>query len=80
MYSLLSPEMLFQEAKPVQLWTERGDHTNAREEEGRQEGDEEEEVGAPGCGKGRWTDHLPILFSTGSKRRFLANGCQEEGR
>ena len=60
-----SPEMLIRAADPVQIWTERGDLTNAGQEEGRsQEGrNEEEEVGAPGfSGKGGWTDHLPVLF------------------
>jgi len=38
----------------VQPWTERGDLLNAGEEEGSQEGDQEEEVGAPGK-KGGWS-------------------------
>jgi hypothetical protein len=66
--------MLIGAADLVHIWTERGDLKHAGEEEGRsQEGrNEEEEVGAPGCGgKGRWTDHLPILSFPVSKRRTL---------
>src|SRR6266699_3279526 len=37
----------------VPLWTERGDPLNAGQEEGCQEGDQEEEVSAPGK-KGGW--------------------------
>ena len=45
----LSPEMLTR-GTTVQIWTERGDPLNAGQEEGCQEGDQEEEVGAPGKG------------------------------
>ena len=56
MSSSLSPEMLTR-GSSVHAWTERGDLTNAGEEEGCQEGRlEEEEVGAPGT-MGGWTDH-----------------------
>ena len=48
----LSPEMLTR-GTTVQIWTERGDPLNAGQEEGCQEGDQEEEVGAPGK-KGGW--------------------------
>jgi hypothetical protein len=44
----------------VHFWTERGDLTNGREEEGCEEGSEEEEVSAPGK-KGGWTDHPPCF-------------------
>ena len=52
MRSPLSPEMLNRGAT-VPLWTERGDPLNAGQEEGCQEGDQEEEVSAPGK-KGGW--------------------------
>ena len=50
MRSPLSPDMLTRGPHSVHSWTERGDLTNAGEEEGCQEGDEEEEVSAPGKG------------------------------
>ena len=54
--------MLEMKAEPVHAWTERGDLTNAREEEGGQEGLEEEEVnGCPGKG-GVSTFTLPSFF------------------
>ena len=61
MRGLLSPEMLKRGAT-VQIWTERGDPLNAGQEEGSQEGDQEEEVGAPGK-KGGWsfTPHFSLV-------------------
>ena len=60
-----SPDILergAQFAQFVHAWTERGDLTNAREEEGGQEGLEEEEVN--GCpGKGGVSIHPPVFFS-----------------
>jgi hypothetical protein len=46
----------------VQFWTERGDPLNAGQEEGCQEGDQEEEVSAPGK-KGGWliTPHFSLV-------------------
>ena len=62
MSSPLSPEML-NRGSSVHAWTERGDLENAGQEEGSEEGDQEEEVRAPGCGlKGGWTDHPPVHF------------------
>ena len=57
----LSPEILKRGAT-VQIWTERGDPLNAGQEEGSQEGDKEEEVGAPGK-KGGWsfTPHFSLV-------------------
>ena len=61
MRGLLSPEMLKRGAT-VQIWTERGDPLNAGQEEGCQEGNQEEEVGAPGK-KGGWsiTPHFSLV-------------------
>lgn len=54
-------EMLASEVASVHVWTERGDLKDAGEEEGREEGNEEEEVSGPG-NKGGWTDHPPRSF------------------
>ena len=50
------------EGSPSIHWTERGDLNDGREEEGRQEGGQEEEVGCLGD-LGGWTDHPPASFS-----------------
>lgn len=53
-----SPDMWETGVNFVHSWTERGDLTNAREEEGGQEGLEEEEVnGCPGKGG---VNHSPL--------------------
>ena len=58
----------------VHAWTERGDYTNAREEEGGQEGHEEEEV--TGCpGKGGVSIHPPVFFQR-PEARAHQGGCE----
>jgi hypothetical protein len=44
----------------VHFWTERGDLKDAGEEEGREEGNEEEEVSGPGI-RGGGPITLPVL-------------------
>jgi hypothetical protein len=65
--------MLIRGADPVQIWTERGDLTNAGEEEGCQEGrNQEEEVGAPGCvGRGGGPITSPFFFPDSKRRSKL---------
>ena len=69
MRSPLSPEMLNRGAT-VQVWTERGDPLNAGQEEGCQEGDQEEEVSAPGK-KGGWRI-TPHFFLVGELTASIA--------
>ena len=56
-----SPDILEMRAEFVHAWTERGDHTNAREEEGGQEGLEEEEVTRLPGERGGEHIHPPVL-------------------
>ena len=64
-----SPDILEWGQSLVHLWTERGDLTDASQEEGRKEGDEEEEVrGCPGKG-GSSVSRPPSFFAVlGSTR------------
>jgi hypothetical protein len=65
-----SPDMWERGVLFVQAWTERGDLTNAREEEGGQEGLEEEEVN--GCpGKGGVNDS-PLRLFLGARKASVA--------
>ena len=65
-----SPDILGMRVQNVHAWTERGDLTNAREEEGGQEGLEEEEVnGCPGKG-GVSHSPLPLYFGARMNERF----------
>lgn len=61
--SMSSPsarEMLARGRTFVHVWTERGDLKDAGEEEGREEGNEEEEVSGPGT-RGGGPITLPVL-------------------
>ena len=53
-------EMLARGMASVHFWTERGDLKDAGEEEGREEGNEEEEVSGPGI-RGGGPITLPVL-------------------
>jgi hypothetical protein len=52
--------MLARGVASVHFWTERGDLKDAGEEEGREEGNEEEEVSGPGI-RGGGPITLPVL-------------------
>ena len=70
----LSPDMLKRGANPVHFWTERGDLNDAGEEEGCQEGDQEEEVSAPGKrGGGPITLPSPFRELTAPCRQIHSN-------
>jgi hypothetical protein len=60
MSSSSAREMLTRGLASVHVWTERGDLRDAGEEEGREEGNEEEEVSGPGI-RGGGPITLPVL-------------------
>ena len=53
-------EMLARGVDSVHFWTERGDLKDAGEEEGREEGNDDEEVSGPGI-RGGGPITLPVL-------------------